>query len=397
MSDSTQRNSAAAKGLQAQKKYLQPFILNLSLASALLTRSPFLWAFDQPQGLSKAAVSTQQPETSKAVVSFPATPENVRYLLKYSLNRKKYLIKSREAKFEVPVKAKIFALTAVRNDGTIAREYSIVPLNKQLLLPQSQESTPILEQAEPEEIDSNILSSYEIVASNSEMTSSKKIAEDEQNEIRRTDLEARVGLKIIKFHLKSSLGAESLNGSSLLLSPTYELAQSFLSNQTIWSVGLGGTFAKLELNQASQKATGMFIRNYLYASAQVAPQFTVRAALNFLKTPELAEVIKEIDDSEQATISAYSRVSPSFRAEYQPVESVELGLELRPYISGGGGYGYSLDGAHKWITWQKIRGYLGAEYDSYRLKRKGQCSGCTDDNTSEINQLSLTLQGRMPL
>ncbi len=397
MPDSTQSKAASAKGLPAQKKCFLPLIFNLSVACVFLTKAPILWAYDTLQGTSKTALATKEPETSKSLISFPATPENVRYFLRYSLDHKNYLIKTRETKIEVPVKAKIMALTAVRNNGTIAREYSIVPLNKQLQLPQSLDSTPGLENAEPEEIDSSILSSYEDVASNSEVASSKKIAEDEQNEIRRTDLEARIGLKIIKFHLKSTVGAESLNGNSMLLSPTYELAQSFLSNQSLWSVGLGGTIAKLELNQKSQKATGVFSRNYLFASAQVAPQVTARAALNFLKTPELAEVIKEIDDSEHAAISTYSRVSPSFRAEYQPLENLELGLEIRPYVSGGGGYGFSLDSAYNWITWQKIAGYLGAEYDSYKLKRHAQCSGCTDDNTSEISQLSLSLQGLMLL
>jgi len=394
-----------APGLYVKQNDLLSLIVNLCLACTFLLKSPVIRAQENRtqenrtqenrKGASKKSSSLNRSQSPKVQMTFPATPENVKYLLKYSLHWKKYRLTSRKASMEVPLKAKILQLTAVRADGTIAREYSVVPLNKQLKRPPSQANPARGQQSSPEELDAKILSSYESTASHSELSSTKKIAEEEQNEIRRTDLEARIGLKLIRFDLNSTLGTQSLKGSSLLLSPTYELAQSFASHQTKWAVGLGGTFAKLELKQASQNANGMFSKTYLFTSIQLAPQFTVRGSLNVLKTPELAEVIRDVDDSEQANLSSYLRVSPAIRAEYNPVDPLELGLELKPFVSGGGGYGYALEGAYRMVLWRKIRGYLGADYDIYKLQRRGQCSACTNENTTIISKLSLNFQGRM--
>ena len=345
---------------------------------------------ETPQSKVLAGEGTSQ----MASVKFPPTPEQVKYLLKYAMEGKTFLVKSLEAKFVLPIQAQIIGLTAVRPNGTIAREYSIAPLMAQLASPNLSDDPTQNAQSEPEEIDSGLLSSYEDTASNSETRSSEKIALDEQNDIRRGEIQGSLGLKLIRFNLESTLGAQSLKGSSFLLSPTYELAQSFFSGNTPWAVGIGGTFAKLVLNQPSQKATGTFSKTYLFASGLLAPKFTFKAALNFLKTPELSEVIQEIDGTEQAKISSYSRISPTFRGDYLAQEELDLGLEIRPYVSGGGGFGYSLDGTYLVWEMQRIKAFAGAEFDAYNLKRSKQCSDCTDENSTKINQLSIFVQGQ---
>lgn len=345
-------------------------------------------------------------------VTFPETPEPVKYSLTIVVNTIKTKLRSTEPYFFVPIQAKILRLSAVRKDGTLARQYAVKPLQDQLTsaLSQlesevSQDNSEIPSKLEPpkpvetpiDPLDETVLAGYENKASSSEKSSTEKLENELTDEIKRGKLLVKLGAELERVSFKSTLANQTLDGTSSSLAPTYELRQFFSRGQDLYSFAIGGRTTKLTLEQPIENTSSPYNEFYAAVGISMSQPITFDAIISWLKTPELAVVITEIDDVEHGQISSSPHVGLTLGVRYQWMEKIESGIKLTPYISAGGGLGFGLFTNYEFLEYQKIHFSAGAFYENLKLNRKGQCGACTSENTTRINQLGLSIQASTAL
>ncbi len=351
---------------------------------------------------------TTAPRSMEAKISFPETPEVVKYSITFIIDSVKTKLKSTEPYFIVPVNATIVRLSAVRKNGTLARQYAVKPLQDQLDAARLQSETPVpkdlppelpisTEEPKPVEIpvdplDEEVLSGYENKATSSEKTSTDKLETELTEEFKRGKLFLKLGAELERIKFDSTLGNQTLSGSTAGLSPVYELRQFFSRGQGQYSLGFGGRTTKITLDQPVEKTSSGYSEFYLASSLSMSSKISFDTYFSWLKTPELLQVIKEIDDVEHGQISSSSHFGLTLGARYQWIEKLESGIRLTPYVSAGGGLGYNIFTNYEFLEYQRIFLTLGAFYKDLKLSRKDQCDACTSENTTKINQLGLSLQ-----
>ena len=356
---------------------------------------------------------TTPPHSMKAKVSFPETPEVVKYSLTFIINSVKTKLKSTEPYFIVPVNATIVRLSAVRKNGTLARQYALKPLQDQLDAARKQSETPVVKDLPPElpisteaskpvettvdPLDEKVLSGYENKATSSEKTSTDKLETELTEEFKRGKLLVKLGAELEQIKLNSTLGNQTLSGTSSGIAPTYELRQFFSRGEVEYSLGFGGRTTKITLDQPVEKTSSGYSEFYLASSLSMSPQVSLDTYFSWLKTPELSQVIKEIDDVEHGLISSSSHFGLTIGARYQWIDKLESGIRLTPYVSAGGGLGYHIFTNYEFLEYQKIFLTLGAYYKDLKLSRKDQCNACTSGNATKMSQVGLSLQASTTL
>jgi hypothetical protein len=345
-------------------------------------------------------------------ITFPETPEPVKYSLTFVVNSTKTKLKSTEPYFFIPLQARILRLSAVRKNGTLARQYAVEPLQDQLTAalnqPDQEVSQDQIEIPAPPQppkpvetpidpLDETVLAGYENKASSSEKTSTEKLETELTDEIKRGKLQIKLGAELERVSFKSTLANQTLEGNSSDLAPTYELRQFFNRVQDLYSFAIGGRTTKLTLEQPVENTSSPYSEFYIAGGISTSPLLTFDVMIAWLKTPELAVVITEIDDVEHGQISSSSHVGFTLGARYQWMEKLESGIKVTPYISAGGGLGFGLFTNYEFLEYQKIQFSAGAFYENLKLNRKGQCGACTAENTTRINQLGLSFQASKAL